>query len=300
MDAVNRRRFLSSGLLTAGGLVASTALGQRAITSPGLPPKDPTPPHTPPVRIGSGGVNTSLLASAESAKVIMMANTYASQVRAADWATMCKASQSVSANLKSVGFDASIKALAAQVEPAQLNPAYLDKQMILSAIQVHQPTFSMANLEANMNCIPLDPHSISVGLTALRSQGLTPQIDKQANIEWQMENYIGKGGWVLSGSVAGIKANPAVEGPVAGIVATPDNPQPHPQQPNRKEGGGGGYSCETDDVAQFAVATIIGVVAIMAAPEVAGVLAGGAALSYFLGWSTVGMIAWGAGHLMVC
>jgi hypothetical protein len=62
----------------------------------------------------------------------------------------------------------------------------------------------------------------------------------------------------------------------------------------------GGYSCETDDVAQFAVATILGVVAIMAAPEVAGVLAGGAALNYFLGWSTVGMITWGAGHLMVC
>jgi hypothetical protein len=50
----------------------------------------------------------------------------------------------------------------------------------------------------------------------------------------------------------------------------------------------------------FAVATILGVVAIMAAPEVAGVLAGGAALNYFLGWSTVGMITWGAGHLMVC
>jgi hypothetical protein len=27
---------------------------------------------------------------------------------------------------------------------------------------------------------------------------------------------------------------------------------------------------------------------------------GGAALNYFLGWSTVGMITWGAGHLMVC
>jgi hypothetical protein len=72
----------------------------------------------------------------------------------------------------------------------------------------------------------------------------------------------------------------------------PEIGQGHPQEPSKKEGGSGGYSCETDDVAQFAVATILGIVAIMAAPEVAGVLAGGAALNYFLGWSTVGMITW--------
>jgi hypothetical protein len=71
-------------------------------------------------------------------------------------------------------------------------------------------------------------------------------------------------------------------------------------EPTRKEGGGGGYSCETDDVAQFAVGTILGVVTIMAMPEIAGVLAGGAALNYFLGYSIVGQIAWGAGHLLVC
>jgi hypothetical protein len=64
--------------------------------------------------------------------------------------------------------------------------------------------------------------------------------------------------------------------------------------------GRGGYSCETDDVAQFAVATILGVVTIMAMPEIAGVLAGGAALSYSLGYSIMGEITCGAGHRLVC
>jgi hypothetical protein len=53
-------------------------------------------------------------------------------------------------------------------------------------------------------------------------------------------------------------------------------------------------------MAQFAVATILGVVTIMAVPEIAGVLAGGAASNYVLGYSVMGQIAWGAGHLMVC
>jgi hypothetical protein len=65
-------------------------------------------------------------------------------------------------------------------------------------------------------------------------------------------------------------------------------------------GGGGGYSCEDDGMAQFAVATILDVVTIMAVPEIAGVLAGGAASNYVLGYSVMGRIAWGAGHLMVC
>jgi hypothetical protein len=101
----------------------------------------------------------------------------------------------------------------------------------------------------------------------------------------------GKGGWVLSGAYTGIKA--PVDGPVAEVG------QGHPQGPTRKEGGGGGYSCETDDVAQFAVATILGVVTIMAMPEIAGVLVGSAALNYFLGYSIMGQIAWGAGRLLV-
>jgi hypothetical protein len=46
--------------------------------------------------------------------------------------------------------------------------------------------------------------------------------------------------------------------------------------------------------------TILGVVTIMAMPEIAGVLAGGAALNYFLGYSIMGKIIWGAGHLLVC
>jgi hypothetical protein len=54
------------------------------------------------------------------------------------------------------------------------------------------------------------------------------------------------------------------------------------------------------NLAQFAVATTLGVVTIMAMPEIAGVLAGGAALNYSLGDSIMGEITWGAGHLLVC
>lgn len=280
--SVNRRSFLTSSVITAG-MLASSQLGldaqTRAVAFPG-PPK-PTPPHTPPVR-PANWPNSMLVSTAVAAQIVTTANTFAGSVKSGDWAGMSRTSAALAANIKQAGTDAAIRGLAAQVNASKLNPNWIDKASIVKAVQVYQPRFTMGHLDNFFKAVPTDPPALTRALNSLKANGISPALLATSTRFSQMAAYINPAGGrtTLFGS----------------STASPNlfiYPQPG-------GGGGGGYTCADDGLASLAFGTVFAVLAIMAAPEMAGVLAGGAILSAFIDVGSVTAGVWGLGHAVVC
>ena len=270
---MDRRTFLwSTAAMAASGFAAGTKLHAQA---------------------PAAGINSMLVAQATAAHIATIANTYGGALQPADWINAGATTTALAQNVLAVGYDPIVRSVAAQVSPAQLDPALVNRDAIVAAVQVYQPTFTRAHLDTYMESVVQTPGQLTQALYYLRANGVSPLLASHATQCAQIA------AWLQTHQANAMFGSAAKPG---GMIAPAPDVNLRPNKPLQPEPGGGtgGYNCADDGMASIAAATIFVTLGIMAAPALAGVLVGGAALDLFINIGGAAAGAWGLGHSMEC
>lgn len=266
---MNRRSFLQ-GSAALGLLTTTTATRSWAQTT---------------------GPDPNLINAAISTHALSVANAFNGAPSASDWTNLASIYQSILADYQAKSLDSALIPAAQQVSAGQLILSLLNTPQLAAAVQAYQPAFTQTNIAQGYSIVPQDQATMAAILGSLQSTGFAP---------------------VLARIITRCQAMAAS----LGAVASADTHQPHlvyagftsvgpkPNKPACKPGagcdptGGGNYNCKTDGALNLAVGGALGIIGIMALPEV-GVLAAGFWGATAL-WGGAGTLGWSFGHAVFC
>lgn len=155
----------------------------------------------------------------------------------------------------------------------------LDPQPLLQQLQIYNPAYSLATLQAALSAIPMDYGSVDQQLYQMQ----------QAGLSGHYRNIIALCSRLIPSA--------STSAQTAKIGNTPFR-RPPGDNTDGPGGGRGGYSCQDDSALILGAGTALTIIALMAGPF--GVLAEVGFWGAVTLYGGTGTTAWGLGHLKKC
>jgi len=270
---MNRRAFLT----TAGTAAAAYTTG--AFSSPVRLHAQSTTPSP----------NADIYSGSCAAHSIATGNAFCTAASPADWYSIANSLQAVTNDWQANNLDSYLAY--AQLHPGLVTPDNLNRSQITQNIQIFQPAFTSDDLNALLTpYYNLPPDMVAGVISTLQQQGLTPYLQASINNANTMIKALTPSG---SGGEPTAQYRGSLANPHPNVLQRPQLPPP--------EGGGGGYNCQTDDLAMLAVGTAFLVLGIMSGGVAPGLVVITASFwAPVAAWGGAATGAWAIGHGIFC